>query len=493
MILRLGEAYRTLWTLDDPWILYESPRGSGKTVAILCRLVSLALEHPGCRIVLVRRYRADLTESVLPTLEEEVFPMFGMTTPPGGWLDRSSRRHYAIGVPGNVKSRIVPIGLDSEQAGSLLSTAWTFAYANEANQIPYKLLLKIDGAMRWIKSPTQPQLPDRPQIFVDLNPVAPMHPLNLRAEECPAHLRTVKTREDYERLLEYNLTPAKDPVHRWKRVVCRIQDNPGYWDMDTWQLTPTGRIYLEERLGGYTGTTKKRWVDGEWAGDEGTVFPEWDETIHVVDDFDPPPDWPQITAWDPGYGTTCISFLTIADDGGIYVFDEIYERGHDVAWYCELLAKKKRDQGLNVLRDFADPNEAFSPRSQGESVAKQALEQGEFAVRLEGWPADKLRAFDAGVELLRTLLLNARRAGNPGFSGNYLKVCKRCKGARENYSSWKYKSGIAPEGEAPEGAEKYEQANDHAIDTHRGAATSRFLQRRWLALREREERQEERG
>lgn len=436
---------------------------TAKTCSILALLVEIARQYPGSRIALIRKYRADLTKSLLPTLEEEVFPMFGMTTPPGGFLDRKSRAEYNLG-----GSKIVPFGLDSDGAGSLLSTAWTMAYPAEATEIPFSLLTKLDGAMRWTKSARQPTLPERSQVIVDCNPVDPQHPLNLRAEDCPDSLRKVNTRAEYERLQQYNMRRAADPVRRWKRIVTKIQDNPGYWDMGAWDYTPQGRIYVKERLGGYVGHVKARWVDGLWKSSSGTVFPEYDPDLHDIEDFEPPRDWPVIVCWDPGFGTTAIVWMCVTPDGGVIAFDEIYEGGKSVAQHSEEIKNRNMKHGRNVLRYYGDPNEFLSNKSTGVSCARQARAAG---LRVAEWPKQQGAGFDAGVDMVRQALINTTK--EPRVAPYFL-VCKRCTGLRSNFSSWGFKK---KHGEVLEGADRYEAGNDHGIDCVRGGMGTGFLQR----------------
>lgn len=388
--------------------------------------------------------------------------MFGMTIPPGGFLARQSRTEYVIG-----KSRMVPIGLDSDGAGSLLSTAWTFAYAAEATEIPFKLLTKLDGAMRWTKTESHPQLPERSQIIADANPADPEHPLNLRAEDCPDSLRKVETKADYDRLQEYNCRRAADPVKRWKRIVTKIQDNPRFWDRGKWCLTPGGEIYMKERMGGYTGYMKARWVDGLWKAPSGVVFPEYDPDVHDCEDFEPPHEWPIVEGCDPGYGTTAWEWAALSPDGGIYFFDEIYEGGKAFTVHCEEAKLRNEKNGRNIVRSFGDPNEAFSNTSQGFSCSSQAAKLG---IRMVPWPADKGADFVAGVENFRNFLL-----GSKVVAPHYIRICKRCRGLRSNLSSWSFAKNRS--GEVPEGAERFEKGNDHGIDVCRGILQSGFLQK----------------
>ena len=57
------------------------------------------------------------------------------------------------------------------------------------------------------------------------------------------------------------------------------------------------------------------WLDGLWAIAEGAVFEEdFDANVHVIDDFEPPSDWPIITCYDPGYDTTAVEWMAGAPD-----------------------------------------------------------------------------------------------------------------------------------------------------------------------------------
>jgi hypothetical protein len=372
-------------------------------------------------------------------------------TVPGG-QHRTGRSEYDL--PNG--SVIVPLGVNDGQR--MYSAEWTFAYIAEAIELEEKKVVELAGCMRYIRSPERPNLPDYSQIVVDANPGPPLHWLNLKAEDADDTLRMVETRADYMRLQAYNWRPSKDPKNRWKRLITKHQDNPGYWDYANWRYTPLGEKYVTESLGSLTGHLRKRWLYGLWTVASGAVFPEFEPEIHTIEDFEPPPSWPMVLAYDPGFGTTAMLWVALAPDGGIFVVDEIYEGGK----------RRNLKHGRNVLRMFADPNEAFSARAQGPSCAQQAMKYG---LRFVPWPADKGPAFDAGVEAVRHVLANTVRA-NP--TGHYLKVCKRCKGLQANLSSWSYKRDKS--GEMVAGADQYEKGNDHAIDCLRGVIQSQYLQ-----------------
>jgi hypothetical protein len=72
-------------------LLVCGPAGTGKTYGILAALHQIACRYRGLRILVDRQTRVSLTESVLPTYEQEVLAADGM----GSLAAGASRRHRA--------------------------------------------------------------------------------------------------------------------------------------------------------------------------------------------------------------------------------------------------------------------------------------------------------------------------------------------------------------------------------------------------------------
>src|SRR5687767_12938478 len=115
------------WRVKDGFVLVEGRRGTGKTRAILSTLLLRALAYPGSRWLLARSTRTRLTESVLVTLEEQVFPSFGMSVPGGAGRENRHAYHLPNG------SQLIPIGLDDYQRSQSVETAGI--YVAEAVEI----------------------------------------------------------------------------------------------------------------------------------------------------------------------------------------------------------------------------------------------------------------------------------------------------------------------------------------------------------------------
>lgn len=95
-----------LFATRAPEVLIEGSAGTGKSRACLEKIHLQAMKYPNARIILVRKYRQDLTESAIQTLENHVFaPEDGVTK-----LGGSQVQHYDY--PNG--SRIIIAGLDRD-------------------------------------------------------------------------------------------------------------------------------------------------------------------------------------------------------------------------------------------------------------------------------------------------------------------------------------------------------------------------------------------
>lgn len=443
-VLRLGAAYLPLALSRDPIVFVEGGRGTGKTASILKILVARALQYPGCRILLGRSHRTLLTETVLVTLEEQVFPSFGMAVP--GGQRRHGRTEYALD-NGTV---MVPLGVDD--GDRMFSAEWTFAYICEAGDMTQNQIERLQGSMRYLRGPGREKLPDFCQTILDYNPTSPGHWLNQKAEPATDVLRRAKTKDQYASLQKYNTEPAANPKKTWKRIITKHIDNPGYWDYDRWDWTAQGRTYVEDTLEPLTGYLRDNWLDGLWRAASGTVFPEFDIDVHVVPDFIPPVDWPWYIGWDPGFRHhTGVPWITVAPNGDIYVGDEIYENEHEASYYAE---KIKRMRGNRIIRKyFGDPHEFFSSRAQGPSIAAQVYECG--LPRFIPWANQKKQAM---VNHYREALVRSQ-SGKPGPK---MYVMEKCKNTIMEHQTWAFKKMV--NGELPPGDDAFVDANNDLLD-----------------------------
>lgn len=77
--------------------------------------------------------------------------------------------------------------------------------------------------------------------------------------------------------------------------------------------------------------TRRRLLEGDWDVAEGAAFSEFNKSLHVVQQFTIPADWNRIKAVDYGFTapSCCLWGAVDPEDGSIYVYRELYERGLD--------------------------------------------------------------------------------------------------------------------------------------------------------------------
>jgi hypothetical protein len=447
----VGGAYGALPRFRHyPKLLIEGPRGTAKSRSILGYFLALLFEFPGSRLLLCRRYRAELTKTILTTLEDEVFPAFGVPVP--GGPHRSGRSEYRL----DNGSTIWPAGIDDGMG--VLSMGITYAYAAEVIEMEEETVTDISGGLRWLRSPERPTLPEHAQLIMDTNPGAPSHWANQRAEPVDNRLRFVRTPEDYINLQRHNYAPAKDPVKRWKRIVTRHQDNPGYWDHRAWDFTPLGRTYVTQQLEGLTGHKRERWLNGLWKSAEGAVFPGFDENAHAIRPFNVPEEWPIYQFYDPGFDhPTGISWVTIAPNRRHYVIDEMKESGKSLAEWSSLIRRREEDRGwkYRIAGRFADPHGAYNRTPGGDECVAEQMRVSH-GLTFARWPGSRGQK-EAMVEKMRDALARPLADGRPA-----LMIFNNCTATINEFQSWRYKRDH--NNQPRQGDDQYEDANNDILD-----------------------------
>lgn len=394
----IGHAYHALARCRDTFVLVESNRGAGKTRAILSLILARALAWPGTRWGLFRSTRTRLSETILTTLEQQVFPAHGMPVP--GMAGAVNRTSYDL--PNG--SKLLPIGLDDIQRSTSLELAG--GYLAEAVELDDEQQAQaLAGCLRQEGAEFH-------QLIVDTNPGPRSHWLNLIAEPVSDTLRRVNTVDEYRRLQRHNQAPASQP-RRWKRIVARHQDNPGYFDAAAWKWTEQGQGYLRT-LDSLSGHLRARWLDGIWATAQGAVFPTFDRSRHAIQSFPLPASWPAVLSEDPGFDhPTAIAVAVVAPNGRLYFVGECVRSETTVAQDAEWITQHQRSRPYIIRRKLGDPHYMFSANkhNNGVTVAQQMRKLGH---HFEPAPAATNGAdLDAQVQMIRTGLDTNLSDGKP--------------------------------------------------------------------------------
>lgn len=275
-------AVRDFWYSREHEVMLSGPYETGKTYGALQRLNALCLKYPGINVLMARKQYSSLLTSAMTTYFRKVLPY-----PPGH--DLCPVFVFGGGRPEWVRytngSTIVTAGLDVPE--KVLSAEYDFIYVPQAEELSLhdweQLVSRATG--RAGNSPYS-------QVMGDCNPGPPTSWILGRQS-----LKIFHT------------------THK---------DNPTLWDHEADNWTPQGQRTMKI-LQSMTGLRYKRGYLGLWAGAEGQVYEQFDESVHVIDPFPIPRHWRRYRTIDFGYTHpfTC-QWWAEDEDGRLYMYREIY-------------------------------------------------------------------------------------------------------------------------------------------------------------------------
>lgn len=357
-------AIAALFSCRAKEVLCVGPAGTGKTRGILEYIHHKATNHRNARILILRKTRASMTDTVLEIFESSVLTPRHEAREGPARIGRHSYR-YRNG------SEIVVGGLDNPDR--IMSANYDMIAVFEATEAT------VDD---WEKLTTRLRGPDPAptefrQIIADCNPAGPRHWLLKRAKR--GYMTTLESRH---------------------------QDNPlwAYCDPATGaaEWTRAGHEYLTQ-LSRLTGARKARLLFGSWAADEGAVFEEtWDEAVHRVADVPRYGDGESGILWhcvgidwglkNPGV----LGVWGIDADRRMYRVREIFREGQILAWWIRQMKFIKRDFSPRAwIGDSADPAKILECRKNSIPVLEAEKGPGSINTGIQKLE-DRLRAAEDG-------------------------------------------------------------------------------------------------
>lgn len=276
------------------------------SLAAATKIYLCASKYPGMRALIARKTRESLSESTLVTWEQRVVPEGHPI------LNGSQRRMRQVYTFPN-GSEIVVGGMDKPQ--KIMSTEYDMAMCPEATELNEEDWGAISTRLRNGKMPYQ-------QIIADCNPSYPRHWLKQRCDDGKTTM-----------------------------ILSKHEDNPLLFDQKTGQITVFGMNYLA-KLDKLPHLQRERLRYGKWVQAEGSVYDEWDERIHVVDDFPIPPEWPRYWGIDWGYlNPLVVHFYAMDNDGRLILFRELYQ-SHLLVEDAAQVVKQMVNEDLDRCRDI---------------------------------------------------------------------------------------------------------------------------------------------
>lgn len=301
-------------------VAYVSGMGGGKSIVLCVLAIANAMRDPNGFSLIARLNYPALINSTMKIFLELVPEHYGTWQP--------TARTFVFRNGHKVVFHHLDIS-DPKVAGPIKSMNLSAAYIDEATEISQDIYLLVDGRVR---RKTQ------------------MYPPNI-------------------------VRLASNPAgHDW---VWRMYFDPnrraafqGYYGisgsmMDNIHLPPE---YIENARSAWPEDWQQRYVYGTFADFSDLIFKEFMESSHVWDSRkqhdvfgglnDPPADWPVIIGIDIGSDTEhdpwAIVLISVAPDGRLYQFDEIYGNGLLIANIADQLFSKLGERGKpDVAYDYA--------------------------------------------------------------------------------------------------------------------------------------------
>ena len=184
---------------------------------------------------------------------------------------------------------------------------------------------------------------------------------------------------------------AGEPLYQRRFIPARLTDNPYLMESGEYEAMLLSLPEVERR----------RLLEGDWDVADGAAFSEFERSVHVVEPFEVPYNWPRIRAADYGYSApSCILWGALDWDGVIWIYRELYVKGYTGERLAQTINALEKDDPLMQISVL--DGACWSKHGTGPSIAETMIRNG---VRFI--PADKHRI--AGkIELHRRLAINER-------------------------------------------------------------------------------------
>jgi phage terminase large subunit len=96
--------------------------------------------------------------------------------------------------------------------------------------------------------------------------------------------------------------------------------------------------YIDSLMNNYNEIWVNRYVYGSWDAFEGQIYPDFEPSVHVVNDFNPDPGWRRFIAIDHGRtNPTAVLWGAVDNDDKMYIYREHYEAGQDVDYHARAI------------------------------------------------------------------------------------------------------------------------------------------------------------
>lgn len=180
------------------------------------------------------------------------------------------------------------------------------------------------------------------------------------------------------------MTPLKGLTFLYEKIYLNPKNDPEIWyEFMEWSDNPyLSKEEIKRLEATMDETTLQSRRYGKFCTREGLVYPEFDESVHVIKPFTIPPEWQDTLSIDPGLKNPLSAHFYCTDfDGNVYVVAEHYRAGEDVDFHARALFEIadrlgwKRDE-KGRLHALIDPAAGQRTLASAKSVSELFYERG---------------------------------------------------------------------------------------------------------------------
>jgi len=323
----------------------KGPFGSGKSTGAVMKALNVAMQMPPCTDG-VRRSRGAVIRNTYPELKTTTIATWHQWLPkdaPGKWIEQGPPTHHLRlqtpkGEP--VDMEVLFLALDSPQdVAKLLSLELTWAWINEAREVPKQVLDGLTGRVG--RYPSQASLPTGTRywsgIWMDTNPPDTDHWWYVLAEKdgsTEAGQQILESTSIAERELRKRGLLADD------EPLVRFFSQPGARSDGAENLHNLDPAYYIRQMAGKTQDWINVYIDANYGyvQDGKPVYPEYNDRIHCIE-CEPIYGMPLILGVDFGL-TPAAAICQVDMLGNWRVLDEIATIDMGAQRFAELLHRK---------------------------------------------------------------------------------------------------------------------------------------------------------
>ena len=361
-------------------VLYGGAAGGGKSFAMLVDLLRYA-SNGNHRALLLRRTLAELTELVDQSrkLYPKAFP---------GAIFRESKNTWSF--PSGATALFSYVDKDNDVT-RYQGQSFTWIGVDELGQYPTPYVWTY---LRSRLRTTDPEIQTYMRASANPGGVGGWWLKKMFVDPTIPNEPFWATDIDSGKVLRYGPNHPEhpdEPLYQRRFIPARLTDNPFLMESGEYEAMLLSLPEVERR----------RLLEGDWDVADGAAFSEFARTVHVVEPFEVPYNWPRLRAADYGYSSpSCVLWGAVDWDGNIFIYRELYDKGYTGETLARIInALEENDPLMQIsVLDGA----CWSKHGTGPSIAESMIRNG---VR---WiPADKNR-IPGKIELHRRLAIDER-------------------------------------------------------------------------------------